>query len=151
MEIKQVDKTKVIKFATRATLKDLNQYTGVMPARLTEAAQKLGIATGEPQIWQYTGSDGNLDTEFSLEICIPIRSFTGDPSPFVFDELPSLRCISQLHKGPWMELGKTYQDIMEELLKKTIDFKPITREIYINCDFENQQNCITEVQVVLKN
>lgn len=150
METKQVEKMKVIKFTTRATLKDLNQYTGVMPTRLMEKAQELGVASGEPQIWQYTGSDGKPDTEFLLEICVPVRSFVGDPGEFVFDEISAVACLSEIHKGPWMEMGLTYQKLIGKIVEEKIAITGVTREIYINCDFENQQNCITEIQVVLK-
>lgn len=150
METKQVKMTKVIKFSTRATLRDLGKYTGVMPAKLAEKAQALGIACEEPQIWQYTGSDGNPDTEFLLDICVPVSSFSGDPGEFSFYELPAISCLSEMHHGAWMDMETTYQKLMEEMWEKSMHFSSISREIYITCDFINQQNCITEVQAVLK-
>src|SRR5574344_914416 len=108
METKQVKMTKVIKFSTRATLRDLGKYTGVMPAKLAEKAQALGIACEEPQIWQYTGSDGNPDTEFLLDICVPVSSFSGDPGEFSFYELPAISCLSEMHHGAWMDMETTY-------------------------------------------
>ena len=56
----------------------------------------------------------------------------------------------RLHCGAWMEMGRTYQVMMEEIAKKSMGFTGVSREIYINCDFENQQNCVTELQIVLK-
>lgn len=110
----------------------------------------LGLFNGEPQIWQYNGSDGNPETEFQLDICVPVSAFVGDPGEFSFDELPSVRCLCETHKGAWSEMGHTYQKMIGEMMKNSWTFTGITREIYINCDFENQQNCITEVQIALK-
>ena len=150
METKVIDAVKVIKFSTKATLKSLNQFTGVMPDKLMKKANELGVADGWPQIWQYSGSDGRPDTEFQLDICVPVTSFDGDPGEFSFCELPAVRCLSEMHCGAWMEMGRTYQVMMEEIAKKSIGFTGVSREIYINCDFKNQQNCVTELQIVLK-
>jgi effector-binding domain-containing protein len=40
-----------------------------------------------------------------------------------------------------------YQKIMGEVTRKSIPFSGVSREVYILCDFENQENCITEIQI----
>ena len=125
METKQVNKIKVMKFSTKATLKDLNQYTGAVPNRLKEKAMSLGLFNGEPQIWQYNGSDGNPETEFQLDICVPVSAFVGDPGEFSFDELPSVRCLCETHKGAWSEMGHTYKKMIGEMMKNSWTFTGI--------------------------
>lgn len=150
MEIKKIEQTPVIRFSVRTSLKELNNYTFVVPEALKQKAEELGIATNKPQIWQYTGSDGNPNTEFLLQICVPISKIQGNAGNFEFATIPAHTFISHIHKGPWNLLGNTYKMLVDEIVSKKLRYTNITRELYVNCDFENQENCITEVQVVLE-
>ena len=38
---------------------------------------------------------------------------------------------------------------MKHVADNTLQITGITREVYIRCDFENQENCITEVMIGL--
>lgn len=151
MRITTVKAKKVMKFTTNATLKDLDKYTGTKPTELYAEAQKCGYQTFEPQIWQYTGADGKPDTVFKLEIMLPI---TGDgnglkPEGFEIGEIGEFKALQTLHEGPWAELGPVYCKLMKHVADNALQITGITREVYIRCDFENQENCITEVMIGL--
>lgn len=151
MRITTVKAKKVMKFTTNATLKDLDKYTGTKPSELYAEAQRCGYQTLEPQIWQYTGPDGKPDTVFKLEIMLPI---IGDgnglkPEGFEIDEASEFKALQTLHEGPWAEIGPVYCKLMKHVADNALQTTGITREVYIRCDFENQENCITEVMIGL--
>lgn len=151
MRITTVKAKKVMKFTTNATLKDLDKYTGTKPSELYAEAQRCGYQTLEPQIWQYTGPDGKPDTVFKLEIMLPI---IGDgnglkPEGFEIDEASEFKALQTLHEGPWAEIGPVYCKLMKHVADNALQTTGVTREVYIRCDFENQENCITEVMIGL--
>lgn len=147
MEKKSVGKTTVLMYSLKSSLATITQDVGDIPNEMMAVATKLGLEITGPQIWQYTGSDGQPATKFTLDICIPVKEAKGEPGKFKFAILPEFNCVAEIHKGPWNKLGDVYQRIMGEVSRKTIPITGVSREIYINCDFTNQENCITEVQM----
>jgi effector-binding domain-containing protein len=150
MEKKSVEKTTVLMFSLQSSLASMTQDVGDIPNELMAKAQQLGLEITGPQMWQYSGSDGQPNTRFKLDICIPVKAAKGDPGKFKFVNLPEFKCISEIHKGSWDKLGNVYQRIMGEITRKSIPITGISREIYITCDFVNQENCVTEVQMEIQ-
>ena len=150
MEKKTVQKTNVLCISLDTTLKSMMNDTGNLPNELVEKAIELQLEIEGPQIWVYDGADGNQATPFELTIAIPVNKPTGDPGKFRFAEFPEINCISEIHRGPWANLGETYHKLMPAIMKQGLTFTGITREVYHICDFENQKNCVTEIQVEVK-
>jgi effector-binding domain-containing protein len=150
MEKKSVEKTTVLMCSLQSSLASMMQDVGDIPNELMAKAKELGLEITGPQLWQYTGSDGQPNTKFTLDICIPVKAAKGDPGKFKFVTLPEFKCISEIHKGPWNLLGNTYQRLMGEISRKSIPFTGISREIYMVCDFEKPENCVTEVQIEIQ-
>lgn|SRR5574344_849165 len=147
METKTIAQQVVLKFETEATLSDLAKYTGNKPCELFDEIAALNLQVAGPQIWQYTGSDGRPDTKFKLEICVPITEAKGQPKQFVFDTIPAFKCLNATHLGEWNTMGDTYSKLMQSCFDNGLKPTGICREVYENCDFENQINNITQVQV----
>lgn len=150
MERKTVQKLEVLQCSLSSSLKTLVADVGEKPNQLMEKVAALGLEVSGPQIWRYQGSDGNPDTVFSLEICVPVKETKGDASPFRFVTLAETDCLSEIHQGSWMNMGNTYQKLIGEMSRKGIVPTGTSREVYLNCDFENQDKCITEVQLELQ-
>jgi len=150
MEKKKVEKTTVIMYSLQSSLATMTQDVGDIANELMSKAQSLGLEITGPQLWQYVGSDGQPNTKFKLDICIPVKTAKGDPGKFKFVALPEFICISEIHKGSWDKLGNVYQRIMGEITRKSIPITGTSREIYITCDFANQENCVTEVQMEIQ-
>lgn len=150
MEKKKVEKTTVLMYSLQSSLASMTQDVGDIPNELMAKAQQLGLEITGSQLWQYVGSDGQPNTKFKLDICIPVKEAKGDAGKFKFVTLPEFNCISEVHKGTWSTLGNVYQRIIGEITRKSIPFTGISREIYITCDFVNQENCVTEVQVEIQ-
>ncbi|MBN1769517.1 MAG: GyrI-like domain-containing protein [Prolixibacteraceae bacterium] len=150
MEKKTLQPVNVLTYALSSTLKTIVADSGNIPNELMAKASELGLEVTGPQIWDYYGADGRPDTKFKLKICVPVREVKGDPGKFTFEVLPEITCISEIHKGPWSQLGNTYHRIFGEMSRKKLSPTGANREIYINCDFENEENNVTEVQIVVQ-
>jgi len=150
MEKKSVAKTTVLMYTLQSSLATMQNDVGDIANEMMGVATKLGLEITGPQIWQYRGSDGQPNTKFMLDICIPVKETKGDPGKFKFVTLPEFKCISEMHKGPWNQLGNAYQRIMGEVTRKSIPITGNSREIYITCDWEHPENCVTEVQMEIQ-
>lgn len=148
MEKKKVEKTPVLMYTMKATLATIAEAPGAIPDELVTKANELGLEIAGPQIWQYRNVDGNPNSQFDLDICLPVNEMKGDPGKFQFEVLPEITCISEIHKGSWSKLSNTYNRLMGEMTRKGIVPGNMSREIYHVCDFENEENCITEVQML---
>ncbi len=78
---------------------------------------------------------------------IPVEKSSVDHGKFSFAELPEFNCISELHYGAWDKLGETYQKLMPAIAQQGFIYTGMAREIYSVVDFENPENCVTEIQV----
>jgi effector-binding domain-containing protein len=150
MEKKTVQKTTVLCISINSSLKTLMNDTGNLPNELIEKATELKLEIAGPQIWVYDGADGYPDTKFELTIAIPVVKTSGDPGKFRFAEFPEFKCATAIHKGPWAKLGDAYMKLMPAIMNEGLSYTGTTREVYKVCDFENQENCITEIQIEVK-
>jgi effector-binding domain-containing protein len=146
MEIKELNRVFVYYKQITTTLKEINNFVGDTPAKVAEEAIKNGFKIVGPQIWNYIGADGNPDSKFTVDICFPIEG--------VFDNIDSniknlegYKSACYVLKGPWSELSNAYSVLIGEMGKQGFKPSDTCREVYHLCDFENPQNCITEIQM----
>jgi effector-binding domain-containing protein len=151
MQIKSIHAMEVLCFETETTLEKLQRYVRVVARRLYSEASKLDLEITGPVYWIYDGADGKPDTAFKLSIALPVtptdREITD--SELCIKTLDTFYCLSVHHIGNWMELGKTYCDLMTTVAEKNLQVNGLIREIYLNMDFQNPDANITEVQIGL--
>lgn len=146
MEIKEINPILVYFRQVETTLNEINKYVGNMPALVAEEAVRKGYKIIGPQIWNYIGADGNPDTKFKIDICFPVESVIGTDGTST-KVLDGFKAACMVLKGPWSELSSTYANLMEEMAKKGLKPSIACREVYHLCDFIEQKNCITEIQM----
>lgn len=147
MEIKTVAPTLVFSKNINTTLAGMNEAIGDLPRQMAEIIAAAGRQITGPQIWVYHSADGTPDRPITVQVTFPIDHTFHCPSEFDCIELPPFRCLSGFNNGPWATVGEVYKELMRQAqdLNLTPDFT--SREIYVVCDFDNQANCITEVQL----
>ena len=128
----------------KTTLKELSELSSISKEVYTDAANHSFVSG--PVYWIYHGSDGNPETEFTLEIAVPIQGFFNSKK-FSIKELSPFKAVVHRHEGPWEQLGSSYGEIMQYVESNRIPIKDEFREIYLNVDFQRPENNITEVQV----
>jgi hypothetical protein len=138
----------VMAFEGKTNMKSLFSFIGDKPKEVVQEAVKAGFHPTGPQYWIYEWNDLNPEADFSLKICLPVstmgKSYTGDR--FKLEKLSSFNHVQAFHYGPWENLKDTYSSMMAEMTKQAIVPGMVCREVYINCDFEQPQNNITEIQ-----
>ncbi len=149
MERKTILTTNVLAYSLNTNLLSMKTDVGKIPGEIMTKAADLGLEVAGPQIWQYTNCDGNPGTTFKLDICLPVKEAKGDAGKFRFDVLPEVNCFSEIHKGSWSKLGDTYHRMFGEISRGGIIPTGVSREVYQLCDFENEGNNVTEVQIAV--
>lgn len=150
MELKKVEETLVAIHSLRTSLSKISEVVGVMPNLMYEQLKQQGIEAVAPQIWNYVDCDGKMDTEFTLEICIPVNQKGENTEIIYFDKLRSLSCVSHLHKGAWSEFGSVYEKLFSDIAIEEHKATGNCREVYHHCDFEDQSKCVTEIQIEIQ-
>ncbi len=74
MEVRKINPITVLAFTANVTLKDMQQFVRVKARELYADAVKSNLEIAGPVYWVYYGMDGNTETEFKLEIAIPVFS-----------------------------------------------------------------------------
>ncbi|WP_159521302.1 GyrI-like domain-containing protein [Sunxiuqinia indica] len=150
MEKKTIEKQTVLMYSTTTTLATLMSDAGEIPREIESKARELGLEITAPPVWQYVGVDGKPDTRFNMDICLPVNGAKGNAGKFRFVELPEINCITEIHKGSWYKLADTYNQVFGEMSRKGIVPAGASREVYHTCDFENEANNVTEIQVIIQ-
>ncbi len=150
METKTIKPLKVFAFSFETTLKNMLSDAGSVPSEITQSATDNGFALAGPQIWFYHDCYGDMEKPFRLTIAQPVEGEGAVPGKFVLEQLPEISVVSKIHKEPWSKLGETYMKMMEEINTQGLRYSGNSREVYHHCDFENQENSVTEVQIEVR-
>ncbi|GAB3926818.1 GyrI-like domain-containing protein [Larkinella terrae] len=146
MEIKEAKPLTTLAFSTRTTLKDLGPFVRTVARNLYREAVRLDLEVTGPIIWQYEGVDGKPDTVFGLDIVLPIQAVQGEPADgLVFKKLEGWKCAYTEHDGSWDTLVATYGSFMSGLVRGGYQIGSLSREAYVNMDFENPANNVTQI------
>jgi DNA-binding transcriptional MerR regulator/DNA gyrase inhibitor GyrI len=106
-----------------------------------------------------TGAPFNLywdaeykDTDADIETGFPVSGLTS-ASEVTLKTLPGGRCVSLVHRGPYDEIGRSYQRVFDYLSRKGYEPQLPSREIYLKGPgmiFRgNPKNYLTEIQVFI--
>jgi len=147
MESKKIESTLVAVHSLKTTLSTISEAVGVVPNKVMEEINEQGISPVAPQIWNYVDCDGNMDSEFTLEVCVPVQKKGADTDFITFKNLQEYRCETHMHKGPWSDFAQVYPKLFMELEKQGKKSTGSCREVYHTCDFEDQTKCVTEIQI----
>lgn len=147
MEVKICNPMKVLLFSAETSMVEMIQFVRVKANELYREALACEMEITGPVYWVYKGADGNPQTRFVLEICLPVYCTKSYQGSFKLSELPPLKCMHATHYGSWGEMGNIYHHLFDTLFANNHQPNGITREMYVNMDFENPENNVTEIQV----
>ena len=118
-----------------------------------EGFSKLGKAIGrsicgKPLCLYYDGEYREEDANF--EPCFPIRKRI-EAEGISVHELPGVRCLSLVHRGPYDQTGRSYAKILKQANERKVTVALPTREVYLKGPgmiFKgNPKNYLTEIQL----
>lgn len=149
MDIKTLPAINLFCFSTEATLAELQQYVRIKASEVYTQAQKDNLEITGPIYWVYYGMDGNPSTKFQLDIGVPVQESKACTDGFcckILDEMDYATC---LHVGNWNGFPETYSTLVNQIIASGRMLNGLTREVYINIDFNNPENNLTEIQLGL--
>lgn len=146
MEIKTHPPVTVLFSTHQTSLNTLHQYVGIVLKDLLAEAASLQALISGPVYWVYHGADGKPDTQFTLEIALPVQGVTTSQK-FGVKQLPAFKALVHEHVGAWEELPSVYGQLLKHIDDRKIPMNDECREIYVNIDFQNPANNITTVQM----
>lgn len=92
------------------------------------------------------------DDDADIETCFPIRKEVRAEGISV-RTLPGIRCLALMHRGPYTQLGRSYEKILRAAEQRELKLATPTREIYVKGPgmiFRgNPKKYITEIQLPL--
>jgi effector-binding domain-containing protein len=147
MLIKELNPLFVLYFTKKTTLNGLGPYVRTIARQLYREASRADLEVTGPIYWIYYGMDGQPDTEFTLEIALPVTEPDAYAGEFLIKKLPFFRCVSGLHTGAWGNMSETYGQLIGELTARGCTMNGICREVYVQMDFSTPGNNVTEVQI----
>jgi effector-binding domain-containing protein len=147
METKTCNPMKTLTYSVETTFMEMVKLVGTEARKLSLEALKHEMEITGPVYWIYYGADGNPNTRFKLEICLPVFTPNAYRGNYELRSLQAFKCVTHVHNGLWNEMGPAYQRIHEYIHEYGSSPNGICREVYINVDFENPQYNVTEIQV----
>jgi effector-binding domain-containing protein len=147
METKITKPITVLFYSEITNLSGLAKLVRVKANELHKEAIKNKMEITGPVYWIYYGMDGNPQTNFTLEIAIPVFCESHYDGNFQLKELPEFKCASMIHYGSWYDLPGSYGQLIGEVFKNNLALSGVSREVYLNIDFLYLERNITEIQV----
>ncbi len=93
------------------------------------------------------------EDDADIESCIPIRQ-DKQVEGIEVRNLPGGKCISLIHKGPYEELGRSYEKIFAYAKENGLNFQIPSREVYVKGPgmiFRgNPKKYLTEIQMMIQ-
>ena len=146
MKIKEVRPINFLFFRTEASLEELKDHIPVGQRLYKEAVTNNFWITGPVQ-WHYYNFQVNLNTRFELEVALPVRDLPADyDGEFHIKRTEGFKCVSAMHDGTWTDLASVYDNISKFVQQEKLISTNMSREVYVNVDFQDPAANCTEVQ-----
>jgi DNA-binding transcriptional MerR regulator/effector-binding domain-containing protein len=106
------------------------------------------LICGKPLLLHYDAEYREDDADF--EACLPIRQRKSVEGASV-RELPGVRCVALVHKGPYDQMGRSYAKVLKWIKERNYKVVLPTREVYLKGPgmiFRgNPKKYVTEIQI----
>ena len=145
------DLPECIVYSKKLTVPNYDAYFEVIPAigeRITQQYPELKCATPEYCFIVYL--DGEYrERDINIEFCEAVDRMWPDFDDFVFKNMPAVKVVSVLHKGPYAELGQAYAFAAKWVKENGFAVADSPRESYIDgiWNKDSEEDWLTEIQI----
>jgi len=148
--VKEIKPINFLYFRTETTLQELVNFIPVAKDLVKEAASLNLHVTGACH-WHYFGFTGDASTPFTLEVALPVASIVPDyDGNFHFKRTESFKCVTLTHEGGWDTIPGAYETLMAFIDEHNMEASGVTREIYVNVDFQDPTANVTWIQTGIR-
>jgi len=114
--------------------------------------RKLGRHIGGRPFNLYYDAGYRKD-DADLEACMPLKKHV-EAEGISVRELPAIRCVSLVHRGPYDSVGSSYERVLAYITEKGYKATLPSREVYVKGPgmiFRgNPKNYLTEIQIPIE-
>ena len=147
MKIKQVPNKCFYCIEKELTIPEIAEFSEKTVQTLYEDADSKGLDIIGPLEYIYLNCTGEPETPFMLIVAIPV----GEPRPttghFFCMQTPPFDCVAIDFKGSMPDIGKAWEDFIQQAVRAGYLFSNQGREIYKEwVSFESEDN-IAELQL----
>ncbi|HZD16870.1 MAG TPA: GyrI-like domain-containing protein [Actinomycetota bacterium] len=144
IQVKEVPDVLVASVRRRASMATVGKETPEAFLELMEAVGPVGYGEGMPGV-VYLGEVAP-DTDWDMEIFMPVRERFDPPAGMDVRILAGTRCASTIHRGPYGELGAAHDALRAWIGSQGHQIAGPPRELYLNDPNEvGQEQALTEI------
>lgn len=144
IEVKEVPDQLIASVHRRASMTTVGKEVPEAFHELAEAVAQIGFGTGMPGV-EYLGEVGS-DTDWDMEIFMPVRERFEPPEGMRIRTLPGGRCAATVHHGPYDELGAAYEALTSWIARSEYRTAGPPRELFLNDPSDvGQEEALTEI------
>jgi effector-binding domain-containing protein len=144
IQVKEVADELVVSVQRRASMSTVGKEVPEAFHELAEAVAPIGFGTGMPGV-EYLG-EVEPDTEWDMEIFMPVKERFEPPEGMRVRVLPGGKCAATVHQGPYDELGGAYEALTSWIAESEYRIAGPPREQFLNDPTEvGQEEALTEI------
>lgn len=153
METKIIKSIQVLCVCEYLTLQEIGERSERLCSDMAKEIEKYKLRISGPWIFVSYGRDGNYNTRFRHEYCIPIDNTENYKGDFQIKTLPETECAFITYQGDLSEENfgkKGYSLLVDSVIKSGRNFTGESREVYHKWISPESQNNIIEIQFGIK-
>jgi len=142
MNTKVIPAQKALVKTVRTTLRNIVDGIGNWPDKIMGEASSSGLRIAGAFVYIYKGCDDKIDTEFELQMCLPVVDYSTYQGTLETKVIPEFKCVEKLYVGSMPDLAtKGWGAFMGEAALSKPTFTQEGRETYLKwVGFQSQEN-----------
>ncbi|MBX2824893.1 MAG: hypothetical protein KTR33_09210 [Gammaproteobacteria bacterium] len=136
MQVNTSSPVSVVSTCLTATLENVSQRVGDLPMQLYDDLEQQRLEPKGPMVFVYRGVDGNPNTEFELEITLPVDAEAARDNyqgKFEIKRVEAFRHVETEYAGPVSAMSKEgYEPLFTDLSRSGLAPDGQCREVYDN-------------------
>lgn len=153
METKIIKPIQVLYATEDLTIQEIGKRGIKLCANIIEEIDKYKLSIIGPWTFISYGRDGNNDTFFKHEYCVPVENTENYKGIFQIKTLQEIECAFIVYQGDLSEEnfgGKGYRPLVDSIIKSGRNFTGESREVYHKWVSPESQDNIIEIQFGIK-
>lgn len=134
IEIVELEPVKVIGMRARGAYQDIGK---LIPKIFEHAMGNSYRITGPPislchELTMKDVERAMKNNDADLEVALPVSGDIKETDEIRYYELPKVKMVKTIHKGPYEKVGETYDKLFEWMAQNNREVKGPYREYYLN-------------------
>jgi AraC family transcriptional regulator len=144
IDLKKTEKKQVAYIFYKGSVEDMGEVLGEIVGGMIKQEVEM---SGPPYSVYYTSPDEVKPEDMQYEMGIPFIGEAFELGNIKTKDIPAQNVLYALHKGPYNEVGRVYEVLMNKIIEDGYQMVGAPIEIYFNSPMEvSEDELLTEVQ-----